>query len=109
MGALLAGVYEGDVTIRELLHHGDFGLGTLHALDGEMLVLDAERYQLRSDGSATLTDPGELLPVRGGDVVSRRSHHRGVRAQRRRGSQGDCRRVGGEHQSDGGHPGHRRV
>ena len=36
MGALLAGVYEGNVTIRELLRHGDFGLGTFNALDGEM-------------------------------------------------------------------------
>ncbi|HEY2087061.1 MAG TPA: acetolactate decarboxylase, partial [Mycobacterium sp.] len=28
MGALLDGVYDGDVTIRELLQHGNFGLGT---------------------------------------------------------------------------------
>ena len=40
MGALLGGVYEGDVTIGELLRHGDFGLGTFNRLDGEMLVLD---------------------------------------------------------------------
>ena len=40
MGALLDGVYDGDVTIRELLRHGDFGLGTFNGLDGEMLVLD---------------------------------------------------------------------
>lgn len=62
MGALLAGVYEGDVTIRELLRHGDFGLGTFNALDGEMLVLDGVCYQLRSDGSATVADPAELSP-----------------------------------------------
>jgi acetolactate decarboxylase len=62
MGALLAGVYEGNVTVRELLHHGDFGLGTFNALDGEMLVLDGACYQLRNDGSATVADPGELSP-----------------------------------------------
>jgi acetolactate decarboxylase len=62
MGALLAGVYEGDVTIRELLRHGDFGLGTFNALDGEMLVLDGVCYQLRSDGSATIADAVELSP-----------------------------------------------
>jgi acetolactate decarboxylase len=27
MGALLDGVYEGNVSVRELLRHGDFGLG----------------------------------------------------------------------------------
>jgi acetolactate decarboxylase len=62
MGALLGGVYEGDVAVRELLRHGDFGLGTFNGLDGEMLVLDGACYQLRSDGSATLADPDELTP-----------------------------------------------
>ncbi|MCV7078662.1 acetolactate decarboxylase [Mycobacterium szulgai] len=62
MGALLSGVYEGDVTIRELLRHGDFGLGTFNCLDGEMLVLDGVCYQLRSDGSATIADAEERTP-----------------------------------------------
>jgi acetolactate decarboxylase len=62
MGALLAGVYDGDVDVRELLRHGDFGLGTFNALDGEMLVLDGVCYQLRSDGGAAIADPDELSP-----------------------------------------------
>jgi acetolactate decarboxylase len=62
MGALLEGVYEGNVTIRELLRHGDFGLGTFNGLDGEMLVLDGVCYQLRGDGSVTTADLDELTP-----------------------------------------------
>jgi acetolactate decarboxylase len=62
MGALLDGVYDGDVTIRELLRHGDFGLGTFNRLDGEMLVLDGVCYQLRSDGSARVADLDQLTP-----------------------------------------------
>jgi acetolactate decarboxylase len=62
MGALLRGVYDGNVTIRELLHHGDFGLGTFNRLDGEMLVLDGVCYQLRSDGGATIADPEQRTP-----------------------------------------------
>lgn len=62
MGALLDGVYEGNVTVRELLRHGDFGLGTFNRLDGEMLVLDGVCYQLRADGSAALADLDELTP-----------------------------------------------
>jgi acetolactate decarboxylase len=62
MGALLDGAYEGNVSIRELLRHGDFGLGTFNSLDGEMLVLDGVCYQLRSDGSATVADLDELTP-----------------------------------------------
>jgi acetolactate decarboxylase len=62
MGALLDGVYEGNVSIRELLRNGDFGLGTFNSLDGEMLVLDGVCHQLRGDGSATVADLDELTP-----------------------------------------------
>jgi acetolactate decarboxylase len=62
MGALLDGVYEGDVTVGELLRHGDFGLGTFNRLDGEMLVNDGVCYQLRGDGSAAIADLDELTP-----------------------------------------------
>src|SRR6201992_1216739 len=62
MGALLDGVYDADVTIRELLRHGDFGLGTFNGLDGEMLILDGVCYQLRSDGSARVADPDQRTP-----------------------------------------------
>ena len=62
MGALLDGVYDGDVTVAELLRHGDFGLGTFNGLDGEMLVLDGVCYQLRADGSASVADADECTP-----------------------------------------------
>ena len=62
MGALLDGVYDGDVTIGKLLRHGDFGLGTFNRLDGEMLVLDGVCYRLRGDGSARIADRDELTP-----------------------------------------------
>lgn len=40
MAALLDGIYEDDMTVGELLGHGDFGIGTFNALDGEMVVVD---------------------------------------------------------------------
>jgi len=49
--ALLQGLYDGEVTFRDLGEHGDFGIGTFQALDGEMVALDGEFYQIRSDGS----------------------------------------------------------
>src|ERR1700751_6097275 len=39
-GALVAGVYDREVTVQAILEHGDFGLGTFANLDGEMVVLD---------------------------------------------------------------------
>jgi acetolactate decarboxylase len=62
MAALLDGIYDGDVTIAELLEHGDFGLGTFNHLDGEMVVLDGTCYHLRADGSATVAAPDDLTP-----------------------------------------------
>jgi acetolactate decarboxylase len=62
LDALMAGVYDGNTTFQELKTHGDFGLGTLHALDGEMVYVDGTFYQISSAGIAhriadTLTTP----------------------------------------------------
>jgi acetolactate decarboxylase len=62
MSALLAGVYEGDLTVGELLTHGNVGLGTFDALDGEMIVLDGQCLRMRSDGSVTQVDNAEVTP-----------------------------------------------
>jgi acetolactate decarboxylase len=62
MSALLDGVYEGEMTVRDLLGHGSFGIGTFNSLDGEMLILDGTCYQLRADGAATKADLGAHTP-----------------------------------------------
>ncbi len=51
--ALLEGEYDGDISFAELEERGDFGLGTLEALDGEMIALDGGFYQVKSDGRAS--------------------------------------------------------
>jgi acetolactate decarboxylase len=53
--ALLGGAYDGDVTLGQLLEHGDLGLGTLDGLDGELIVLDGEAWKAELD--CTLTRP----------------------------------------------------
>ncbi|GAA0500621.1 acetolactate decarboxylase [Tatumella terrea] len=62
MSALLSGVYEGETTIRQLLEHGDFGLGTFNHLDGEMIAFNSDVFQLRSDGSARSASPDQKTP-----------------------------------------------
>jgi len=62
ISALMDAVYDGDVTIGELLRHGDFGLGTFNRLDGEMLVLDGVCYHLRADGTAGVADDRDRTP-----------------------------------------------
>ena len=50
ISALLIGRYDGVMPIPELLRCGDFGIGTLDHLDGELIVLDGHAYQVRGDG-----------------------------------------------------------
>lgn len=52
VNALIEGIYQEDTSIADILQHGDFGLGTFNHLDGEMVVLDGQVYQLKSDGNA---------------------------------------------------------
>ncbi len=62
IAALLDGAYDGDLTIGELREHGDLGLGTFDALDGEMIVVDGEVWRARVDGSASRVADDEHTP-----------------------------------------------
>jgi acetolactate decarboxylase len=62
LGSLMAGVYDGDMTYAELKEHGDFGLGTFNALDGEMIEVGHEVYQIKSDGAAYPVDDEMKAP-----------------------------------------------
>lgn len=53
LGALMAGLYEGTMTIAELLTHGNLGVGTLDSIDGELIVLDGKAYQAKGDKTIT--------------------------------------------------------
>lgn len=48
--ALLAGGYDGYITIGQLTRYGDFGIGTFDKLDGEMIVYEGRVYEVRADG-----------------------------------------------------------
>ena len=62
IGALLDGAYDGDVSFAELAEHGDLGLGTLNALDGEMIALDGRFYRADVDGLVEEIAPSERTP-----------------------------------------------
>jgi acetolactate decarboxylase len=52
-GALVAGVFDREVSVQTVLEHGDFGLGTFANLDGEMVVVDGRVYQVEGSGRVT--------------------------------------------------------
>ncbi|WP_269545114.1 acetolactate decarboxylase [Corynebacterium freneyi] len=62
MTALLDGIYDGEMSIGELLGKGNFGIGTFDGLDGEMVIIDGVCWQLRGDGSATKASMNQKTP-----------------------------------------------
>jgi acetolactate decarboxylase len=60
--ALVEGIYQGAVRVGTLREHGDLGLGTFEDLDGEMVVVDGEFFQVRSDGSVRRCGDDDLSP-----------------------------------------------
>ncbi len=60
--ALMQGVYDGVQPVGEIRRHGDFGIGTFDALDGEMIVLDGVIYQARADGHISTAADSQTAP-----------------------------------------------
>jgi acetolactate decarboxylase len=60
--ALLAGAFDGDVTLAEILEHGDLGLGTLNGLDGELIVLDGQAWKAELDCTLVRADASSKTP-----------------------------------------------
>lgn len=62
VNALVEGIYQQKIPFSEIKQHGDFGLGTFDHLDGEMVMLDGEIYQITSDGAAAPVADDTLTP-----------------------------------------------
>lgn len=50
IGALMGGLYDGEITFAQLKQNGDFGVGTVDRLDGELIGIDGQFYHACSDG-----------------------------------------------------------
>jgi acetolactate decarboxylase len=54
--AILAGAYDGTMTLHELATYGNFGIGTFDKLDGEMVLFDGTFLQIKGDGNVVMPD-----------------------------------------------------
>jgi acetolactate decarboxylase len=59
--AVSKGCYDGQLSISELKKHGDTGLGTFNALDGELIVIDNHFFHC-SGGQVRIAQDNEMLP-----------------------------------------------
>lgn len=60
--ALALGYSKAVVTVKELLNHGDIGLGTFEHVNGEMIVVDGACYRAEEDGTVVKADPDMGVP-----------------------------------------------
>ena len=62
INALLEGVYDGSMSYGQLREHGDFGIGTFNALDGEMIGFDGNFWQITGNGHVHAVPDDYLTP-----------------------------------------------
>lgn len=64
LAALMAGLYQGTMPLKQLLEHGDLGIGTLAQIDGELIILDGKAYQAIGTGAKV-----EVVVLEGQETV----------------------------------------
>lgn len=62
ISSLMQGVYDGSTTIKEIKKHGNFGVGTFNGLDGEMIFLNGQVYQVKSTGEVKVAANTQKTP-----------------------------------------------
>lgn len=60
--ALMAGGYDGDTSLAEILRLGTLGIGTVQALNGELIVIDGLAYSAHADGTVHPLAPTVMTP-----------------------------------------------
>ena len=60
--ALSKGHYDGITTYKDIQAQGNFGIGTYHKVNGEMVAVDGQFFQISSDGTVQKTRPEQVAP-----------------------------------------------
>ena len=60
--SLAGGHYAGFKTVAQLKQHGDLGSGTFDGLDGEMVFINGQAYQVKDTGKVNLMPDSALVP-----------------------------------------------
>lgn len=62
IGALMAGMFEGTYRLDDLLEKGNLGIGTLHGLNGELVIVDGLAYQVTVEGEVVELSNNQMTP-----------------------------------------------
>lgn len=56
LSSFIDGAYDGHKSLNSLMNHGDTGIGTINAVDGNIVIVDGECYHLDFYGRASRAD-----------------------------------------------------
>lgn len=62
MGALVGGMFEGTFKMSDVLSTGDYGIGTMDGLNGELIILEGEPFLIESTGKVRTVSHEETTP-----------------------------------------------
>lgn len=62
INSLLAGNYDGFLTLGELKKHGNVGIGTFDALDGELVMIENKVYKVKASGEVAEVSDTDTTP-----------------------------------------------
>ncbi len=62
LSSLMGGAFDGDLPLADLLAHGNMGIGTVAALAGELIIVDAMAFVIEADGNVCCPDPAVTSP-----------------------------------------------
>lgn len=62
LSGFLEGAYDSSISFAQLQQHGTMGLGTVNAVDGEMIAVDGHFYRVDHHGIATMIAPHQCTP-----------------------------------------------
>jgi len=57
------GEYDGMMSYRDILHWGDFGIGSFNQLNGEMILLDGDLFRISANGEASGATVDQTTPI----------------------------------------------
>lgn len=60
--AVQLGQFDGVAALQEVKQYGDFGVGSLHELAGELVLLKGKAYHISVDGKAGIMPDNAKLP-----------------------------------------------
>ena len=60
--SLVLGHYEGFIPVKDLMGHGDFGIGTFDSLEGDLVMVDGQVYQVNGRGEVKKPEGNVKVP-----------------------------------------------